>query len=97
MAEKRKCVRFWWENPKEKDHSEDRGIDGRMGLEWTLGKVAGGGSIETSGRLFKHDDEPSGSGATELDKKLVSGNYNSYSTQYFIKSQTSYFASYIPL
>jgi alpha-glucosidase (family GH31 glycosyl hydrolase) len=23
-----KCTRFWWESPKERDHSEDQGIDG---------------------------------------------------------------------
>jgi hypothetical protein len=32
-------TRFWWESPKERDHSEDRGIDGRMGSEWILGKL----------------------------------------------------------
>jgi hypothetical protein len=27
------CTRFWWESPKEKDHSEDQGVDGmRMDL-----------------------------------------------------------------
>jgi hypothetical protein len=26
-----KCTRFWWESPKERDHSEDRGVD-RMDL-----------------------------------------------------------------
>jgi hypothetical protein len=25
-----------------KDHSEDRGIDGRMGSKWTLGRLVGG-------------------------------------------------------
>jgi hypothetical protein len=35
------CVRFWWENPKERDHLEDQDIDGRMGLEWILGRLAG--------------------------------------------------------
>jgi hypothetical protein len=29
MGESRKCTRFWWEIPKERDHSEDGGIDGR--------------------------------------------------------------------
>jgi len=42
MGEERKCTRFWWEGPKERDHSEDRGIDGRMGSEWILGRLAGG-------------------------------------------------------
>jgi hypothetical protein len=27
------CTRFWWENSKERDHSEDQGMDGiRMDL-----------------------------------------------------------------
>jgi hypothetical protein len=30
------------ESPKERDHSEDRGIDGKMGLECILGRLAGG-------------------------------------------------------
>jgi hypothetical protein len=36
-----KCTRFWWESPKEGDHSEDQGADGRMGSEWILGRFAG--------------------------------------------------------
>jgi hypothetical protein len=36
-----KCTRFWWESPTERDHSEDRGVDDRMGLEWILGRLAG--------------------------------------------------------
>jgi hypothetical protein len=36
------CTGFWWESHKERDHLEDRGVDGRMGLEWTLGRLAGG-------------------------------------------------------
>jgi hypothetical protein len=39
-----KCKRFWWENPKRRDHLEDQGVDGRMGLEWILG--GGGVCIE---------------------------------------------------
>jgi hypothetical protein len=35
--------RFWWGNPKERSHSEDLGVDGRMGLEWILGRLAGRG------------------------------------------------------
>jgi hypothetical protein len=36
------CARNWWESPKERDHSEDRDVDGRMGSEWVLGRLAGG-------------------------------------------------------
>jgi hypothetical protein len=36
-----KCARFCWESPKERGHSEDRGIDGRLGPEWILGRLAG--------------------------------------------------------
>jgi hypothetical protein len=28
-----KCTKFWWESPKERNHSEDRVVDGRMGSE----------------------------------------------------------------
>jgi hypothetical protein len=30
-GEERKMCKFWWERPKERDHSEDRGVGGRMG------------------------------------------------------------------
>jgi hypothetical protein len=36
-----KCTRFWWESQKEKDHLEDEGIDGRVGLLWVLERLAG--------------------------------------------------------
>jgi hypothetical protein len=29
-------------NQKERDHSEDQGVDRRMGSEWILGRLAGG-------------------------------------------------------
>jgi hypothetical protein len=35
-GEERKCTRFWWESLKERDHSEDQGVDGRMGSEWIM-------------------------------------------------------------
>jgi hypothetical protein len=28
-------------SPKERDHSEDEGVEGRMGSEWSLGRLAG--------------------------------------------------------
>jgi hypothetical protein len=36
------CTGLWWESPKEKDHLEDRGVDGRIGLKGTLGRLVGG-------------------------------------------------------
>jgi hypothetical protein len=37
------CTRFWWEMPKERDHSEDQGVGERMGSELILGRLAWGG------------------------------------------------------
>jgi hypothetical protein len=37
------CTGFWWESAKEKYHLEDRGVDGRMGSKWTLGRLVAGG------------------------------------------------------
>jgi hypothetical protein len=37
-----KCTTFWWESPKERDYLEDQGVDGRMGLELSLGRLVGG-------------------------------------------------------
>jgi hypothetical protein len=33
---------FWWENQKERDHSEDQGVDGWTGLACILERLAGG-------------------------------------------------------
>jgi hypothetical protein len=40
-----KCTRFWLESPNERDHFEDQGVDGRIGSEWILGRLAG--SVES--------------------------------------------------
>jgi hypothetical protein len=44
MGQDRKLYMVLGENPKQKDHSEDRGVDGRMGLEWILWRFSGGRS-----------------------------------------------------
>jgi hypothetical protein len=44
-----KCTRFWRERLKERDHSESQDINGRMGSEWTLGRLAGGCGVDSSG------------------------------------------------
>jgi hypothetical protein len=41
-----KCTRFLWESPKERDHSEDQGVSGRMGSEWILGRLTWGGGVD---------------------------------------------------
>jgi hypothetical protein len=41
MEDKRKCTRFWWENPKERDHFVNRCIDGSMGSELSWGDWLG--------------------------------------------------------
>jgi hypothetical protein len=69
------CTGFWWESPKEKDHLEDRGVDGRVGSKWTLERLAGVWGVEWIHLAQDRDrlagccecgNEPSGSGATEL-------------------------------
>jgi hypothetical protein len=35
------CTGFWWESQKERDRLEDQGVDGRMGSERILGRLAG--------------------------------------------------------
>jgi hypothetical protein len=37
-----KCTRFLWEIQKERDHSEDRGVDEKLGSELILGRLGGG-------------------------------------------------------
>jgi hypothetical protein len=58
------CAKFWWENTNERDHSEDRGVDGRMESEWVLRRLAGEYGVDSVGSGYgptgKHDDKPSG-------------------------------------
>jgi hypothetical protein len=43
MGEVRKLFKIRWRSPKERAHSEDRGVDGRMGgNRMNLGRLAGG-------------------------------------------------------
>jgi hypothetical protein len=42
IGEERKVYRVMWESPKERNHSEDRGVDGRIGSERILGRLAAG-------------------------------------------------------
>jgi hypothetical protein len=44
-----KCTRFWWESPKERDQSEGRGVDEKMGSEWILVRLAGWGRVDAVG------------------------------------------------
>jgi hypothetical protein len=38
-----KCTEFWWESPKENNHSENGDVDGMIRSEWILGRLAGEG------------------------------------------------------
>jgi hypothetical protein len=66
-----KCTKFLWKSTKERDHSEDRGVDGiRMDLrEFGLGEWWSGFSCIRIGNVVgccERGDRPSGSGATVL-------------------------------
>jgi hypothetical protein len=70
---RKKCTRFWWESLNERGHLKYRGIDGRMGLEWILGRLGGGCGVDSSGSGYgpvagscECSNEPSGSGTMEL-------------------------------
>jgi hypothetical protein len=54
MGEEKKCARFWWERPKERDHSEEKGVDG-----FTWLRIVVADCCECSVK-------PSGFGTTEL-------------------------------
>jgi hypothetical protein len=71
MGEGRKVFRVLVGKPEERDHLKDQGVDGRMGLEWILGRVAGECGMDSPGSghgpvagCCEHGDEPSLSDAT---------------------------------
>jgi hypothetical protein len=41
---------LWWESPKERDHLEDQGLNGRTGFEWILGRLSG---VQSGSRLLR--------------------------------------------
>jgi hypothetical protein len=49
MGEKRKCTDIWWESLKERDNLKDQGVDGRMGPEWILERLAGVCAVDSVG------------------------------------------------
>jgi hypothetical protein len=49
MGEGRNVYRVLAGKPEGKYHLEDQGIDGRMGSEWTLGRLAGGCGVDSPG------------------------------------------------
>jgi hypothetical protein len=49
MEGERKLYRFWQERPKERDQSEDQGVDRRMESEWTLGRLTGDYRVDPVG------------------------------------------------
>jgi hypothetical protein len=42
MREERNVYGVLMEKPEERDHLEGQGVDGRMGSEWILRRLAGG-------------------------------------------------------
>jgi hypothetical protein len=42
MGEERNVYRVLRESQKERDHLENQGVDGWMGSEWILGRLAAG-------------------------------------------------------
>jgi hypothetical protein len=61
-------IGFWFGGPKARDHGEDLGVIWSITLKWTLGREFSMGltgfnwlTLGSSGGLFEHDNEPSGS------------------------------------
>jgi hypothetical protein len=43
-----KCTRFWWESPKERDHSKDQVVGGN-GIRMDLREIDLGCGLDTTG------------------------------------------------
>jgi hypothetical protein len=41
-----KCTMLSWESQKERDHLEDRDVDGRIGSEWMFRRLAGERTVD---------------------------------------------------
>jgi hypothetical protein len=41
--------RVLWEGPTERDHAQQRGVDGRTGSEWNLGRFSVGCGVDPVG------------------------------------------------
>jgi hypothetical protein len=71
MEKERIVYKIWWKSPVERDNSEDRGVDGRMGSQQMLGRLTKrvwiGFTWLKLGPVVgscEHGEETSGSGAT---------------------------------
>jgi hypothetical protein len=42
-------IPVWWESPKERDFSEDQGVDGRMGNIIDIREIGWGGRVDPVG------------------------------------------------
>jgi hypothetical protein len=78
MREERNVHKVWWEIPKERDHSQDRDVEGRMGSECILGKLAGECELDLVGSGYgpvevsaEYGDDSFRSGAMELVSSSV--------------------------
>jgi hypothetical protein len=49
MAKGRNVYRVLVGKSKGKKHLKEQGVDGRMGSKWTLGRLAGGCGVDSSG------------------------------------------------
>jgi hypothetical protein len=55
MGEERKVYKAFMGKPGERNHSEDRGVDGRLESEWILGRLAVGCGVDSWLRIGTGD------------------------------------------